>query len=152
MRSGITTISVNFPTFPAKGLQLEPNLCRAKSFIRSISEIGANQKIATRSGNAPNRQKVTKIRVFCSGPSTQTFAMYVISKMLTEWPTMRTSPSFLRNNDFFLKVDISFKNNSRKLSINVKNRKKDALQSLFWIAPSCQFDGLRNRCKTHFSS
>ena len=47
MRSGITTISVNFPTFPAKpSLQLLAKSVRprAKSFIRPISEIGANAK------------------------------------------------------------------------------------------------------------
>ena len=47
MRSGITTISVNFPTFPAnQSLQLLAKSVRprAKSFIRPISEIGANAK------------------------------------------------------------------------------------------------------------
>ena len=47
MRSGITTFSVNFSAFPAKqSLQLLAKSVRprAKSFIRPISEIGANAK------------------------------------------------------------------------------------------------------------
>ena len=47
MRSGITTFSVNFSAFPAKqSLQLlaKSVRARAKSFIRPISEIGANAK------------------------------------------------------------------------------------------------------------
>ena len=47
MRSRITTFSVNFATFPAKpSLQLLAKSVRprAKSFIRPISEIGANAK------------------------------------------------------------------------------------------------------------
>ena len=47
MRSRITTISVNFSAFPAKqSLQLLAKSVRprAKSFIRPISEIGANAK------------------------------------------------------------------------------------------------------------
>ena len=47
MRSGITTISVNFPTFPANQSfrpTAESMRPRAKSFIRSISQIEANRQ------------------------------------------------------------------------------------------------------------
>ena len=47
MRSGITTISVNFPTFPANQSfrpTAESMRPRAKSFIRPISQIEANRQ------------------------------------------------------------------------------------------------------------
>ena len=128
MRSGITTISVNFPTFPANQSfrpTAESMRPRAKSFIRPISQIEANRQKFSLSMTSEVRKCPKSAKsdrnsgCFRSGRRARGGnLLQCINEMCawirrlevacTEWPPMRSSPSFLRNNDFFSKVDISF--------------------------------------------
>ena len=127
MRSRITTFSVNFSAFPAnQSLQLLAKSVRprAKSFIRPISQMAQTAKKCSlddvRGQEMPQiGKKWPKFGFFARGRRTRgRNLLQCINEMCarirrfefacTEWRSMTTSPSFLRNNDFFSKVDISF--------------------------------------------
>ena len=114
MRSRITTISVNFPTFPANQSfrpTAESMRPRAKSFISSISQIEANRqkfvfKYDVRGQEMPQiGQKWPNHGFFARGRKTREGGcLQCINEMCamilrfefacTEWRSMTSSPSF----------------------------------------------------------
>ena len=114
MRSGITTISVNFATFPANQSfrpTAESMRPRAKSFIRSISQIEANRQkfslsMTSEVRKCPKSAKSGRKTGFLLGAvkreGVRVFAMYkwnvrsdyAVRICCTEWRSMTSSPSF----------------------------------------------------------
>ena len=154
MRSGITTISVNIPTFPAnQSLQLLAKSVRprAKSFIRPISEIGANAKKCYHWMTS----EVRKCPKSAKSDRNSGFLLRVVKRRgVGVWNVKMEcahgsggSNSSLRNDAqwrlhlHFWKITILFQksisrsnNNSKKRSIYGKNRNRNALWKIFWIS------------------
>ena len=154
MRSRITTFSVNFSAFPAKqSLQLLAKSVRprAKSFIRPISEIGANAKkcyhwMTSEVRKCPKSAKSDRNSGFLLGVVKRREVTYCNVKMKCAHGSggsnlLLRNDSPWRHHLHFWEIMIFFqqsisrsKNNSGKLSINNRNPRKVALWTIFYIA------------------
>ena len=151
MRSGITTISVNFPTFPANQSfrpTAESMRPRAKSFIRPISQIEANRQkfslsMTSEVRKCPKSAKSDRnsdvfARAVERGGETFCNVKLKCAHRSGGWKWLvRNDPQrghhlhFWEIMIFFQKSISRSKNKTRELSINGKNSEKECVSSNF---------------------